>query len=133
MSDWLSIAGAITGVATAIDRAYRSRSNETLHGPDAGKLLKEVEELLSYSNTILEDYKDTMDEDEYRVLKGKYHEYRAFQLQMAQESQGPHAIGDQIQLHNGSKESGQNDVRALLASVDKYQVDVLSASRATHP
>ncbi|KAG8692430.1 hypothetical protein FRC08_009784 [Ceratobasidium sp. 394] len=52
---------------------------------------------------------------------------------MAQESQGQHAIGDQIQLHNGSKESGQDHVRELLASVDKYQVDVLSASRATHP
>ncbi|KAG8728734.1 hypothetical protein FRC10_004615, partial [Ceratobasidium sp. 414] len=136
MPDWFAITGAISNVATAIDLGYRYNPNESIHGPDAEKLLKQVDEILSHSNTVLENHKGILDEDMYETLKDKY---RVFHWQMTDESQGQRAIRDQIirqsrilsQLY-ASKESRQDRARALLASVEGYQVDVLSASEAAN-
>ncbi|KAG8710178.1 hypothetical protein FRC08_017517 [Ceratobasidium sp. 394] len=136
MPDWYAITGAITNVATAIDLGYRYSPNEAVYGPDAEKLLKQVDEILNHSNTVLENHKGILDDDVYETLKDKY---RVFHWQMSDESQGERAIRDQIirqsrilsQLY-ASKKSRQDRARALLTSVEGYQVDVLSASEAAH-
>ncbi|KAG8719283.1 hypothetical protein FRC08_003233 [Ceratobasidium sp. 394] len=136
MPDWFAITGAITNIATAIDLGCRYSPNEAVYGPDAEKLLKQVDEILNHTNTVLENHKGILDENVYEELKDKY---RVFHWQMSDESQGERAIRDQIirqsrilsQLY-ASRESRQDRARALLESVEVYQVDVLSASEAAH-
>ncbi|KAG8785312.1 hypothetical protein FRC12_017750, partial [Ceratobasidium sp. 428] len=72
MPDWFAITGAITNVATAIDLGCRYNPNEAMYGRDAEKLLKQVDEILSHSNTVLENHKDILDGDVYEHLKDKY-------------------------------------------------------------
>ncbi|KAG8719281.1 hypothetical protein FRC08_003231 [Ceratobasidium sp. 394] len=136
MPDWFAITGAITNVATAIDLGFRYNPNEVVNGPSAEKMLEKIDKILNHSNTVLENHKGIMEEDVYENLKDKY---RVFHWQMSDESQGERAIRDQIirqsrilsQLYS-SKESRQDRARELLASVERYQVDVLSASEAAH-
>ncbi|KAG8721098.1 hypothetical protein FRC09_008500, partial [Ceratobasidium sp. 395] len=136
MPDWFAITGAITNVATAIDLGCRYNPNEAMYGRDAEKLLKQVDEILSHSNTVLENHKDILDGDVYEHLKDRY---RTLHWQMADESQGQRAIRDQIirqsrilsQLY-ASKESRQGRARDLLESVEEYQISVLSASEAAN-
>lgn len=136
MPDWFAVTGAITNVATAIDMGYRYRPTEIVYGKDAGDILKQVDEILKHSKDVLENHKGLLEDELYEDLCDKH---RIYHWQMTDENQGHRATRDEIirssrilsELY-ASEDSRQTRAETLLATVEQYQTDVLSASQTAH-
>jgi hypothetical protein len=71
-TDWMKVGGVITNLATALDLGYRYTPYEKIGGKSAVDVLKQVDKVLSSTNTLLENHKELLPPEEYVELKNTY-------------------------------------------------------------
>lgn len=74
-TDWITVSGVITNIATALDLGYRYTPHEKLSGKSAEDILKKVDKILLGAHVVLENHKDVLPEETYRELKSTYRKY----------------------------------------------------------
>lgn len=75
MPDWITISGLITNVATALDLSYRYTPHEVIRGKDAAALLREADRILQDTNVVLENHRDELPPEQYKVFKLQYRSF----------------------------------------------------------
>ncbi|KAF8602491.1 hypothetical protein BDV93DRAFT_557494 [Ceratobasidium sp. AG-I] len=133
-TDWITVSGVITNIATALDLGYRYTPHEKIAGKSAEDILKKVEKVLRSANVVLENHKDILPGETFKELKDTYRKYH---WQMTDEAQENRAATDDLikqsrilsQLY-ANRTTHQDRAKALLRRVEVYQTSVLTASRS---
>lgn len=136
-TDWITVSGVITNIATALDLGYRYGPYEKIKGKNTTEILKDVDKVLLGTSVVLENHRDLLPPDEYHELKSMY---RSYHWQMTDESQQDRAATDELirqsrilsQLY-ANRDSHHQRAKTLLYNVEVYQTTVLAASRKAVP
>ncbi|KAF8600262.1 hypothetical protein BDV93DRAFT_525538 [Ceratobasidium sp. AG-I] len=136
-TDWITVGGVITNIATALDLGYRYAPHEKIVGKSTSDILRDIDKILLSTSVLLENHKGLLPPEEYNELKGMYRHYH---WQMTDESQQDRAATDDLirqsrilsQLY-AKRESHEDRAKTLLYKVEVYQSTVLAASRKAVP
>ncbi|KAJ1300210.1 hypothetical protein OPQ81_011957 [Rhizoctonia solani] len=129
--------GVFTNVKAALESGYLYAPYEEIGGKTAADILKQVDKILQSANTVLENHREYLPNDQFSELKQAYCRYH---WQMTNESQEDRAYYDQriresrilSQLY-ANRATHHDRAKLLLREVETYQTRVLSASRNAQP
>ncbi|KAG8736955.1 hypothetical protein FRC10_008692 [Ceratobasidium sp. 414] len=131
-SDWISVNGIVTTIATAIDLGYRSLTYQRVRPENPLEVLRRVDRMLEDTRGVIENHRDLMPDSRFNDLMSWYANYY---WHMLGESQDHRIRVDELvkrsrilsQLYSRFGSHGQR-VYGLLHRVEAFQAAVVVVS-----
>ncbi|KAB5588853.1 hypothetical protein CTheo_7707 [Ceratobasidium theobromae] len=132
-----NINGIIANITNSLDRGFNYVPSEKSTEQDAAEILKQVEEILKSTKTLLENHQKIIPPNDLEEMKTTY---SRFHWQMTDQRQAGRATNDrlveqtrimsQLYIEQGSH---KDRAKRLLHQVETFETRVLSASKNSHP